>query len=201
MKHAFITRFNDLRSTVYRDYTIRLAYDMSQTREETAFSDPSDLVARRIGFIPLPLGVAMGRVLCTTVTPSSKPINILLFIIAYFTLVSLRVIISLFILGKATTLISIYKSSNIDEIFKKPVSKNSESSTLDMNNTNLLMPTFSNIAVSSDHIRLNNALLQSEDKIEAGVVEDSIEEIPVLPKNFIKADSEPVLFQCPINFT
>ena len=174
---------------------------MSQTREETAFSDPSDLVARRIGFIPLPLGVAMGRVLCTTVTPSSKPINILLFIIAYFTLVSLRVIISLFILGKATTLISIYKSSNIDEIFKKPVSKNSESSTLDMNNTNLLMPTFSNIAVSSDHIRLNNALLQSEDKIEAGVVEDSIEEIPVLPKNFIKADSEPVLFQCPINFT
>jgi len=45
VKHAFITKFHELPSTIYPDYTISLAQDMAQTRQETAFSDPSDLVA------------------------------------------------------------------------------------------------------------------------------------------------------------
>lgn len=40
-----------------------LAYDVAQTRQKYAFSDHSDLVARRMGFIPLPLGVVITRVL------------------------------------------------------------------------------------------------------------------------------------------
>ncbi|XP_033207655.1 protein TAPT1 homolog isoform X2 [Belonocnema kinseyi] len=195
VKHAFITRFNDLRSTVYRDYTASLAYDMSQTREETAFSDPSDLVARRIGFIPLPLGVAMGRVLCTTVAPSAKPINIALFVFAYFILVCLRVIISLVILGKATTLISTHKSSCDGEIFKKPSSKNSESSHIEVKNTNLTMPMFSNSAVSLNNVCLNDALLVSEETLKIDRFQHSVVE-PLSPfKNVSRAGSEPLLSQ------
>ena len=194
MKHAFITRFNDLRSTVYRDYTVSLAYDMSQTREETAFSDPSDLVARRIGFIPLPLGVAMGRVLCTTVTPSTKPINIAYFVLAYFILVCLRVIISLVILGKATTLIFTHKSSNDGETFKKPASKNSESSHIEVN-TNLTMPMFSNSAVSLNNVCLNDALLVSEENIKVDKFQHSVEETLSPLKNVVRAGSEPLLSQ------
>ena len=34
IKHAFITRFNELPVDVYRDYTLSLAYDMAQTRQK-----------------------------------------------------------------------------------------------------------------------------------------------------------------------
>jgi hypothetical protein len=34
IKHAFITRFNELPVDSYRDYTISLAYDMAQTRQK-----------------------------------------------------------------------------------------------------------------------------------------------------------------------
>jgi hypothetical protein len=34
IKHAFITRFNELPVDVYSDYTISLAYDMAQTRQK-----------------------------------------------------------------------------------------------------------------------------------------------------------------------
>lgn len=57
------SRFNEIPFGVYREYTVSLAYDVAQTRQKHAFSDHSDLVARRMGFIPLPLGVVITRVL------------------------------------------------------------------------------------------------------------------------------------------
>lgn len=91
---------------------------MAQTRQETAFSDPSDLVARRMGFIPLPLGVAIGRVLCATVAPSAKPANAILLILAYLILVALRILNSLVILGKACDFISSQPKKSDDAISK-----------------------------------------------------------------------------------
>ncbi|XP_051176468.1 protein TAPT1 homolog isoform X1 [Leptopilina boulardi] len=197
VKHAFITRFNDLQSTVYTDYRVSLEHDMSRTRE--AFSDPSDLVARRIGFIPLPLGVAMGRVLCTTITPSAKPINIALFVLSYFVLVVFRVIISLVILGKATTIpVSNHHdgANNDNETFKKPsTSKNSESSHADINNTNLTMPMFSNSAVSLNNVCLNDALLENEENVKFEKFQNNIEDTLSPPKNVVRAGSEPLLSQ------
>lgn len=173
---------------------------MSKTRE--SFSDPSDLVARRIGFIPLPLGVAMGRVLCTTITPSAKPINIALFVLSYFVLVVFRVIISLVILGKATIPTSNHddnnsSANNDSEIFKKPMSKNSESSHSDINNTNLTMPMFSNSAVSLNNVCLNDAL-RMENEENSGKFEkfqNNIEDTLSPPKNVVRAGSEPLLTQ------
>ena len=44
---------------IYREYTKSLAYDMTQTRQKHAFSDHSDLVARRMGFTPFSLAVVL----------------------------------------------------------------------------------------------------------------------------------------------
>nr|CAD7194874.1 unnamed protein product [Timema douglasi] len=105
IKHAFITRFNELPIAVYKDYTTSLAYDMAQTRQKHAFSDHSDLVARRMGFIPLPLGVVMVRVLGHAVS-LDNPASIILLVLAYSCLASFRVLNSILMLGHACDLIA-----------------------------------------------------------------------------------------------
>ncbi|XP_018579272.1 protein TAPT1 homolog [Anoplophora glabripennis] len=108
IKHAFITRFNELNLDVYRDYTTSLAYDMAQTRQKHAFSDHSDLVARRMGFIPLPLGVVMIRVLIHSVSIDDFS-SFIVFCVAYLSLGSFKILNSLLILGKACDLITQHK--------------------------------------------------------------------------------------------
>lgn len=108
IKHAFITRFNELQVDVYKDYTISLAYDMAQTRQKHAFSDHSDLVARRMGFIPLPLGVVMIRVLGNAIHLEGLA-SFVIFIIAYLCLYTFRILNGLIILGKACDFISQHK--------------------------------------------------------------------------------------------
>ncbi|XP_015111749.1 protein TAPT1 homolog [Diachasma alloeum] len=188
VKHAFITRFNELRSTVYRDYTVSLAYDMAQTRQETAFSDPSDLVARRMGFIPLPLSVAIGKVLCTTLTPSAKPANLLLFFLGYLILVALRVLNSLIILGKACDLITSHTSkNNVNPTKSTPQRIQRSTSVVDQKDPNCAMAMFSNSAVSLNNVCLNEALLNN-DKAQSHSEEFST-------KHVVRAESEPLLAQ------
>lgn len=103
IKHAFITRFNELPSDVYREYTISLAYDMTQTRQKHAFSDHSDLVARRMGFIPFPLGVVLLKTLYTAITIDNVPAVLLIFC-AYLAIVLCRVLNCICALGKACDL-------------------------------------------------------------------------------------------------
>ncbi|XP_030756787.1 protein TAPT1 homolog [Sitophilus oryzae] len=108
IKHAFITRFNELHLDVYKDYRTSLAYDLAQSRQKHAFSDHSDLVARRMGFIPLPLGVIMFRVLFTSINIKNIPAVIIL-LVAYLCLWSTKILNSIFILGKACAFISQHK--------------------------------------------------------------------------------------------
>lgn len=108
VKHAFITRFNELQVDVYRDYTTSLAYDMAQTRQKHAFSDHSDLVARRMGFIPLPLGVVMIRVLVHAVHVADLP-SLIICVIVYLCLGAFRVLNNILILGLACNLITQHK--------------------------------------------------------------------------------------------
>ena len=100
IKHAFITRFNEVPPDVYKDYTTNLAYDLAQTKQKHAFSDHSDIVSRRMGFIPLPLSVVIIRVIGTAVKGDSAG-TLFIFILGYLCLVSLRVLCSIVILGKA----------------------------------------------------------------------------------------------------
>jgi len=54
LKHAFITKFNEISSSVYKDFTITLAFDVVRSHEREAYTDFSDQVSRRMGFIPVP---------------------------------------------------------------------------------------------------------------------------------------------------
>lgn len=109
LKHAFITRFNEIPYGVYREYTVSLAYDVAQTRQKHAFSDHSDLVARRMGFITLPLGVVICRVLAHAVNIDGLA-AVILMLIAYICLIALRILISVLVLGKACDLITMHES-------------------------------------------------------------------------------------------
>jgi hypothetical protein len=72
LKHAFITKFNEITAEVYKDFTITIAYDVVRSRDEKAFSDYSDQVARRMGFIPIPLSILLIRVLSQSLSFNSK---------------------------------------------------------------------------------------------------------------------------------
>lgn len=108
VKHAFITRFNELSSDVYKEFTISLAYDMTQTRQKHAFSDHSDLVARRMGFIPFPLGVVLIKALYTAISIENAA-AVILVIIAFVTLISCRILNTICALGKACDLMQTHQ--------------------------------------------------------------------------------------------
>ncbi|CAG7830376.1 unnamed protein product [Allacma fusca] len=111
LKHAFITRFNEIPAEVYREYTLSLAYDLAQTKQRRAFSDHSDMVGRRLGFVPLPLAVVLARIL----RPSLKgPIvaTAVLATLAYIALSSFRLLGSIILLGKACDLIDQHKKES-----------------------------------------------------------------------------------------
>lgn len=103
IKHAFITRFNELPADVYKEFTISLAYDMTQTRQKHAFSDHSDLVARRMGFIPFPLGVVLLKALYSAISIENVA-GVLLLILVFTTLVTCRILNTICALGKACDL-------------------------------------------------------------------------------------------------
>ncbi|TDG40539.1 hypothetical protein AWZ03_013031 [Drosophila navojoa] len=103
VKHAFITRFNELPESIYREYTTSLAYDMTQTRQKHAFSDHSDLVARRMGFIPFPLAVVLIKAIYTAVSFHNFAAW-LLFLLAYIFALGLRICLTICALGKACKL-------------------------------------------------------------------------------------------------
>lgn len=171
-----------------------LAYDMAQTRRETAFSDPSDLVARRMGFIPLPLGVAIARVLCTTLTPSARPANIILLLLAYLILVSLRILNSLIILGKACDIMSLHAQPGKDDFPTKSPSKNRANS-VDMKNPNLGTAIFSNSAVSLNNVCLNEAFLKPEETQKSEKIQCNFDELTNVTKTVLRTGSEPLLPQ------
>jgi hypothetical protein len=54
IKHSFILKFNGIRADIYSKFTKILSHDILNSRKE-GFLDPSQNVARRIGFISLPL--------------------------------------------------------------------------------------------------------------------------------------------------
>ncbi|XP_067591682.1 transmembrane anterior posterior transformation protein 1 homolog isoform X2 [Pseudorca crassidens] len=67
VKHAFITKFNDITADVYSEYRASLAFDLVSSRQKNAYTDYSDSVARRMGFIPLPLAVLLIRVVTSSI--------------------------------------------------------------------------------------------------------------------------------------
>lgn len=114
IKHAFITRFNEIPIEVYKEYTISLAYDVTQTRQKHAFSDHSDLVARRMGFIPFPLGVVLVKALYHSLSFKNFG-SIVLFLAAYLCLFTCRVLNTICTLGKACDVMQKHQDDKLAE--------------------------------------------------------------------------------------
>ncbi|XP_052005501.1 transmembrane anterior posterior transformation protein 1 homolog isoform X2 [Xyrauchen texanus] len=100
VKHAFITKFNDITADVYGEYKASLAFELVSSRQQNAYTDYSDSVARRMGFIPLPLAVLLIRVVMSSVKIQGalSSVCVLLF---YLGLITLKVLNSIVLLGKS----------------------------------------------------------------------------------------------------
>ncbi|KAM9470928.1 transmembrane anterior posterior transformation protein 1 homolog isoform 2-T2 [Clarias gariepinus] len=117
VKHAFITKFNDITADVYREYKASLALELVSSRQQYAYTDYSDSVARRMGFIPLPLAVLLIRVVMSSVKIQGAlaSVSLLLF---YLGMITLKVLNSIILLGKSCHYV---KEANMEgKLFDKP---------------------------------------------------------------------------------
>nr|XP_023648050.1 transmembrane anterior posterior transformation protein 1 homolog [Paramormyrops kingsleyae] len=111
VKHAFITKFNDLTADVYSEYRARLAFDLVSSRQKTAYTDYSDSVARRMGFIPLPLAVLLIRVVLSC-WKAEGTLSYLCLILFFMGMMSLKVLNSIILVGKSCIYI---KEANMED--------------------------------------------------------------------------------------
>ncbi|XP_019743008.1 transmembrane anterior posterior transformation protein 1 homolog isoform X2 [Hippocampus comes] len=137
IKHAFITKFNDITADVYSEYRASLAFDLVSSRQKNAYTDYSDSVARRMGFIPLPLAVLLIRVVMSSVKVRGALSYTCVFLF-YLGLVTLKVLNSIVLLGKSCVYV---KRANMEgKLFAKPHATSSSAKTPN-NNTSTTPPT------------------------------------------------------------
>ncbi|XP_063046803.1 transmembrane anterior posterior transformation protein 1 homolog isoform X2 [Engraulis encrasicolus] len=117
IKHAFITKFNDITADVYSEYKASLAFELMSSRQQNAYTDYSDSVARRMGFIPLPLAVLLIRVVisCVKIQGALSTVCLLLF---YLGLITLKVLNSIVLLGKSCKYVR--QAEMEQKLFRKP---------------------------------------------------------------------------------
>ncbi|XP_077589479.1 transmembrane anterior posterior transformation protein 1 homolog isoform X2 [Stigmatopora nigra] len=116
IKHAFITKFNDITADVYSEYRASLAFDLVSSRQKNAYTDYSDSVARRMGFIPLPLAVLLVRVVMSSVKVRGA-LSYTCLLLFYLGLLTLKVLNSIVLLGKSCVYV---KRANMeDKLFQK----------------------------------------------------------------------------------
>ncbi|XP_077433666.1 transmembrane anterior posterior transformation protein 1 homolog isoform X1 [Vanacampus margaritifer] len=138
IKHAFITKFNDLTADVYSEYRASLAFDLVSSRQKNAYTDYSDSVARRMGFIPLPLAVLLSRVVMSSVKVRGA-LSYTCVLLFYLGLVTLKVLNSIVLLGKSCVYV---KRANMEgKLFEKPHAAASSSSAKTSNNKSDHAPT------------------------------------------------------------
>ncbi|XP_029518180.1 transmembrane anterior posterior transformation protein 1 homolog isoform X2 [Oncorhynchus nerka] len=117
IKHAFITKFNEITADVYSEYRASLAFDLVSSRQKNACTDYSDSVARRMGFIPLPLAVLLIRVVMSSVNVQGA-LSYSCLLLFYLGMVTLKVLNSIVLLGKSCVYV---KRANMeDKLFEMP---------------------------------------------------------------------------------
>nr|XP_057920637.1 transmembrane anterior posterior transformation protein 1 homolog isoform X2 [Doryrhamphus excisus] len=125
IKHAFITKFNDITADVYSEYRASLAFDLVSSRQKNACTDYSDSVARRMGFIPLPLAVLLIRVVMSSVKVRGA-LSYTCVLLFYLGLLTLKVLNSIVLLGKSCVYV---KRANMEgKLFQKPQQTTASSS-------------------------------------------------------------------------
>ncbi|XP_026099827.1 transmembrane anterior posterior transformation protein 1 homolog [Carassius auratus] len=123
VKHAFITKFNDITAEVYSEYKASLAFELVSSRQQNAYTDYSDSVARRMGFIPLPLAVLLIRVVMNSVKIQGALSSVCL-LLFYLGLITMKVLNSIVILGKSCHYV---KEANMEgKLFERPTAQTSK---------------------------------------------------------------------------
>ncbi|XP_077574165.1 transmembrane anterior posterior transformation protein 1 homolog [Stigmatopora nigra] len=119
VKHAFITKFNDISADVYGEYRASLAFDLVSSRQKNAYTDYSDSVSRRMGFIPLPLALLLIRVVSSSVKIQGS-LSLVCVLLFYLGLITLKVLNSIILLGTSCAFV---KEANMEEkLFEPPPS-------------------------------------------------------------------------------
>ncbi|CAK6973969.1 transmembrane anterior posterior transformation protein 1 homolog [Scomber scombrus] len=119
VKHAFITKFNDISADVYGEYRASLAFDLVSSRQKNAYTDYSDSVSRRMGFIPLPLALLLIRVVTSSVKIQGS-LSFMCVLLFYLGTITLKVLNSIVLLGTSCVFV---KEANMEEkLFDPPPS-------------------------------------------------------------------------------
>lgn len=122
VKHAFITKFNDISADVYGEYRASLAFDLVSSRQKNAYTDYSDSVSRRMGFIPLPLALLLIRVVTSSVKIQGT-LSFMCVLLFYLGMITLKVLNSIVLLGTSCTFV---KEAKMEEkLFDPPPSVSS----------------------------------------------------------------------------
>ncbi|XP_013875673.1 transmembrane anterior posterior transformation protein 1 homolog [Austrofundulus limnaeus] len=119
VKHAFITKFNDISADVYGEYRASLAFDLVSSRQKNAYTDYSDSVSRRMGFIPLPLALLLIKVVTSSVRIQGS-LSFMCVLLFYLGMITLKVLNSIVLLGTSCTFV---RDANMEEkLFDPPPS-------------------------------------------------------------------------------
>lgn len=118
-KHAFVTRFNEITSDVYQEYTITLAYDLASSKLKRAYADHSDVLSRRMGFVPLPLAVLVIRVFAGSLTINWWQ-GYLCLLLCYLCLLTFKIAINIVLSGKSCELIERQRAEDQPERARMP---------------------------------------------------------------------------------
>ena len=100
---------NECNTNKIADFTTTLAYDVVKSRGPDAFSDHSDQVSRRMGFVPLPLSILVIRIVLQIVQDWQHTDFIVLAVIYVF-LLTLKILNSIVLLGQACNYVQTYES-------------------------------------------------------------------------------------------
>ncbi|KIY70649.1 DUF747-domain-containing protein [Cylindrobasidium torrendii FP15055 ss-10] len=105
LKHAFITKFNHIRPSVYGRFMDVLCRDLTSGsavgRRMHSYVDQSPVVARRLGFAPLPLAVLTILILGQSFPPFDALVG-LLGLLFWLCFLGLKLILGLNLVGYAT---------------------------------------------------------------------------------------------------
>nr|XP_046226562.1 transmembrane anterior posterior transformation protein 1 homolog [Scatophagus argus] len=173
VKHAFITKFNDISADVYGEYRASLAFDLVSSRQKNAYTDYSDSVSRRMGFIPLPLALLLIRVVTSSVKIQGS-LSFMCVLLFYLGMITLKVLNSIVLLGTSCVFV---KEANMEEkLFDPPPSAVSSRANSRANRTKHV-----HTAPQQEPTTDKGGISQASDNPQAANMEES--SAPTLPKS------------------
>ncbi|CAF0985255.1 unnamed protein product [Rotaria sordida] len=150
VKHGFILKFNELSSEVYREYILSLAHDMVKTKQDIALSDYTDLLSRRLGFIPLPFACLVFGVLFQTINVKTTLaiINVLL---TFLCLLASKIAVGTILLGISSEYVMNNRKDSSNTII--PIKEQMTNTTNDLPTVEMMTTTTITQPIEKTHTR------------------------------------------------